>query len=722
MILAERNFNTNQLRRWRSHLAALFLFVLLSLPLTWPLIRDFRTAIPSDGLDARHHLWMLWHVKEALLGRQSFYDLNLLYYPEGVNLLTHSTGPVMAVLSLPFQWLGPEAAYNGSILVGLTLTGWFMYLLLRQMGFKAFTSFWGGTLYMLAPIILAGVYGHLAKVFLGLTPLALLCLMRMLKSRRWLLWAILTSFVFFLTLQHNGYQFVMTAVLLGLVGLLLLWQSAAGQRREVFKKLVITAGFSAVLLVPQLLLMNQLGQGPLYEVARSDQSTLFQPDLIEFFIPSGFQWFFGPAVLKLLDLTEQVETAVSISLIALLFLLFALLKNPRKAAPWILIGLIFFILSLGPSLKLLGERHFTLPYALLVRLPGLNFMRTPGRFMMVGHLAFIIAACYGLEALLRMRSPRWSSLAMVLLLGLTLLEGFPRPWPQETLPDPPAFYQMIAQDEEQYGVLDLPIRPTEFAWETAYSSYYQMLQMTHQKGIASGYISRVPQINPAFPCLYPTPVAAEPDFTVNGQSTSCFDNLETRLAENNFRYVVWHKPESWPYWGYTADSVGFLEAQTIVQQTFGDRPPDYEDEEVRVYSVRPGNTPLPTEMAPRKNWYQFEGNLRWAKSPAWIYITSPNEQEAALEMVLAMMFTPDGSYHVGSNGTFIVRMDNELLFQQVVNANEQISIPLHLTEGTHLVELELEAGNFQPTTYDPNTEDRRQLSFATQSINLHLEP
>jgi hypothetical protein len=114
--------------------------------------------------------------------------------------------------------------------------------------------------------------------------------------------------------------------------------------------------------------------------------------------------------------------------------------------------------------------------------------------------------------------------------------------------------------------------------------------------------------------------------------------------------------------------------------------------------------------------------LRWARSPAWIYITSPIEQEANLEIVFSMMFTPDGGYHVGSDGTLIVRMGHNIIFRQAVHAGEEVSVPLHLPAGTHLLKLELEAGNFQPTSYDPQTIDGRFLSFATESINLRLNP
>ena len=47
-------------RVWQEHGIALVVYMGLSIGLTWPLIRDFTTAVTGGG-DARHHLWILWH-------------------------------------------------------------------------------------------------------------------------------------------------------------------------------------------------------------------------------------------------------------------------------------------------------------------------------------------------------------------------------------------------------------------------------------------------------------------------------------------------------------------------------------------------------------------------------------------------------------------------------------------------------------------------------------
>jgi hypothetical protein len=115
-------------RSWREHGLVLLAYLILSIGLTWPLVPNFTGSLTGMG-DNKHHLWMLWHTRQALLGQDSLFHTSLLYYPYGVTLLTNALGPLMGFFVLPFWPLGPEAVYNGAVLIGFWLTGYCMYLL-----------------------------------------------------------------------------------------------------------------------------------------------------------------------------------------------------------------------------------------------------------------------------------------------------------------------------------------------------------------------------------------------------------------------------------------------------------------------------------------------------------------------------------------------------------------------------------------------------------------
>ena len=86
---------------WQEHGLPLLLYGLISLGVTWPLPRFFTSQIPGESYDAYNGLWVMWHVKEWVLGHQPLYDLPLLYYPAGATLLSHVPGPLTGFFALP---------------------------------------------------------------------------------------------------------------------------------------------------------------------------------------------------------------------------------------------------------------------------------------------------------------------------------------------------------------------------------------------------------------------------------------------------------------------------------------------------------------------------------------------------------------------------------------------------------------------------------------------
>lgn len=84
---------------WREHGIALLAYLILSITLTWPLVRNFTSATIGTG-DTRSYIWMLWHTKEAVLGREPVFHTSLLYYPYGISLLLHSLGPITGLVVL----------------------------------------------------------------------------------------------------------------------------------------------------------------------------------------------------------------------------------------------------------------------------------------------------------------------------------------------------------------------------------------------------------------------------------------------------------------------------------------------------------------------------------------------------------------------------------------------------------------------------------------------
>ncbi len=709
---------------WLGHGVPLLAYAALSVGLSWPTVQHFTTSIPSDGVDARHQLWQLWHVQQAVLGNQPLFYAPLLYYPLGATLLTHASGPIPGLLALPFWAWGPEAAYNGALLVSHWLTGYSMYLLARSLGFESGVALFAGVVLMTAPIRLVATLGQLEKVFLGLLPLGLLTLHRALNPAHSPWWTMATALVLLLTLLHSGYQFVYAGLSLGFFLIASLLSAGRAQVRRLWRRGLILAGATLIMVGPLLLAIVTAARDPAIAVDRVHLASYLQPDLIQFLVPHSWSLLFGLMTAPFFDseIHWDMDKEVYVSWIGMVLCLVALIRGDKRARCWILFLSLCVLLALGPSLKILGRDYLAesgmpivLPYAFLTALPGFEFMRSPGRFMLIGAVGLGISASFGLAYLIQ-RLPRWRGPITAVVIATILVESWPQPWPEERLRPVPEFYRQIAREDELYGVLDLPIKllPSSPAY-VMYSSHYQMYQMSHRKGIAAGYLARTYARHPLFPCLFSFGPRL-PDVLVDGEPVNCYANAEVDLARHGYRYVVWHKPQPW-YPDYTPDSWGDVAARELVQAVFGDQAPLVEDELVRVYAITSTADPTgsSTRMELLNNWREAEAGWRWATSPAALSVTSPRQQAAVLQITPDVIHDPTSPTGVGEAGVLTVRVGDASTSVAIARA-EATTVPLVLRPGTQTITLTLEAGNFRPITY--GQPDPALLSFAIRSIDL----
>jgi hypothetical protein len=737
---------------WQEHGIVLLVYLGLTIGLTWPLVRDFTTAVTGGG-DARHHLWILWHTKQALLGRDPLFRTSLLYYPTGTSLLTHSLGPVAGLFALPFWRWGPEAAYNGAALIGFWLTGVCMYLLARGLGFGRGVALFAGVILLAAPRHLSALYaGHLTKVFLGALPLVLLGLCRALDLQRSDWWAVAPAGALLLALLYSSEQFVFGSIAVGFFIVVALLAAQPSQRWRTLRRCLLIGACALVVVGPMLVAILSAASTPDVTVEVQKQAFIHQPDLIQFFIPASYtSRFIGPLLHSSLApyVRSGIEAAVFLSWTGVLLCLCALIGGllvdsgsglngyDRKAARhWLLFTLLCAVLALGPKLLVLGETKFTdyelnivLPYAFVTSLPGLGFLRSPGRFMLIGFVGFGIAASFGLEWLAQRVPGKLRGVVPMIATALVLVECWPGPMRQQKLRPVPQFYQQIAEDDEEYGVFDLPVRPfQELAYASGYkhySSYYQMYQMTHGKGIATGSISRSYDAHPLFAHFVSNSQngsALQRDVLVNGEPANRYANVRFELANHGYRYVVYHKPLDW-YPDYAQGSWGDLAAQEFIRETFGQQPPLVDDDLVTVYEVGPfvngsygpmANTAhLTTTIALRESTQHSAAEAgtgkRWVLSPSTFYVASPDLQLAYLEVTPDTLDDPESKVPPKSGFLSVQSADGVSAGAQI-KSNETVTLPVALHPGSQVITLTVESKN-----------SGSPLDFAVRSIDLRTE-
>ncbi len=488
-----------------AHGLALAGYLVLSAMVFWPVVTHLPTRLLFDAGDGPLHLWALWAVPRAVVtGHNPFYTSDL-FHPIGAGTAFNTAIPLVGVVSWPLQKLfGLGAAGNLTQLAAVVLSGLGAYLLALHVGAERLPAFVAGVAFAFTPWRL----GHLtAQAYLNhteLVPFGLLALLRLYEQPSRGRAAVL-GVVAGITFLTNG-NFAVFLVLAGLV--------VAGCRwRETFRRdLLVRIGQAAVVAVvvslPLLVAMfdEVVVKRSVDPIPRWGGADVYGADLLSWVAPPMDRRFL-PDVLDGIDPDARRGERLVFPTWTLLGLgLAGMVVGGRRSRIWTLLFAVFFVLSLGPFLRVNGwiGSGFTvygtafrvpLPYLGLQRIRLINESRAPGRFAVVALLSLAVLAALVLTRLARARS-RWGVLASAVALLLVLAESLPAGF-VPTLPAAiPAAYDAIAADHDPGAVLEVPLQ-----WRTGLGNYgdwdgehtvFMYYATRHQRPLAGGVVSRYP--------------------------------------------------------------------------------------------------------------------------------------------------------------------------------------------------------------------------------------
>jgi hypothetical protein len=187
-------------------------------------------------------------------------------------------------------------------------------------------------------------------------------------------------------------------------------------------------------------------------------------------------------------------------------------KRSFQVRFWSLSALVFWLLTMGPTLRINGsDTGLPLPFALLAQLPFLKGNRYPSRYGVLLVLSLAMLAAFGLLALLqwsgkRLAAPRGSGrrrralaaiVAMLVALAV-VFEHLSAPLPLSDMRVPPVYTTVAAEIPGDGTLLNLPV-----AWRNGFRvtgtqhpiiMFEQFYQSVHGKRILGGNISRNPPL------------------------------------------------------------------------------------------------------------------------------------------------------------------------------------------------------------------------------------
>lgn len=447
-------------RQLREALVVLLGGLLVTVAMTWPAARSWRTALPGDLGDPPVQAWQVAWAGHAVLHQPTaLFDANT-FYPARHSLAF--SDPLLGLA--PFGWLvhGPASAvavYNVVFLLAAAGALLGAHLLARQLGLGPVPSLVAGVAFAFAPWRIAHV-GHLNILLSGGIPLALALLARaagvgraapprarpVLALAGWAVAAWQLTIGFGLGLPFAWLLGGLTAVVLGRRLL-----TRAGARPPLDRRLVGATVIGMLLFLAVGALLSR----PYSQVVRDDPGArrtyadvqLYSPPARGYLVTHRNDRLWGPVTEKRrATLFTEGEMALfpGVTVLALALVGLVLPGWPLRRRLLVLAGVLLSALfSLGASTPHDGAFTYRLLYD---HAPGWQGLRTPGRLTLYVTLGLGLLAAAGTQALARLVRPRLvgvglatTAAALVLVEGASVTDlaqppALPAPLPADASP------------------------------------------------------------------------------------------------------------------------------------------------------------------------------------------------------------------------------------------------------------------------------------------------
>lgn len=451
-------------------LAALLLFGVLTLLMTWPQARYLSTHVP-DSDDPLLSIWRISWVAHILPISPTDLVNGNIFYPEPRTLAYTDSVLMQGVVASPLIWAGlsPVSAYNVVLLASVALSGWAMFLYARHLTGRVTAAVLAGIVFAFVPFRFDHIH-HLELQAAMFLPLALLWIDRALESgaRRdiWLAVAALVAQVY----SSIYYAVFLSTALLFVIPLR--WRRLAAERRTILLRsglVAATVGGAVVLpyLVLYLLNRNSLGDRESSDI-QTYSATLWNylATPHENVVHGGWS---GPL--------GQNERRLFPGFVAMAIGAIGLLGVERRRLTLFVVGLTGFLISLGfntPIYSALGSVLFIY-----------HGLRAPARASILVFLALAGLVAFGwarIEPMLKRSAPLATAVVALALLAeyLTVQSR----WFVAGGPAPEVYHWLAAQPRSV--VLELPLTTSD-RLDVVPDGVYMFRSTMHWQPLLNGY-------------------------------------------------------------------------------------------------------------------------------------------------------------------------------------------------------------------------------------------
>ena len=526
------------------YVLAAVIYLIIALVNFWPITAHIASTVAGVGGDAYQSLWNIWFVGFSLFNlHQGIWHTTLLFWPIGASLIYETSTPIASLLATPLTAVSLPFAYNMIFFAGFCLSGLAMFILAKYLTKNSYAAFIAGLIFTFSSFHIAQAYGHLEYTNLEWVPLALYFFLRTLREdhrRQWKAFAVAVCMVlacFTLDIEV-GIVLILLFIIISIVYLL----GKETRKRVVsmsFLKALIVFVIATFILgswawIPIAGSVLHSGLGSLGTLSDVGHSAVWSDDLLSYFIPTPYNGLLGGLFAKYAYIYHGgiAETASYVTYTAIVLALIGLWKHFKENRLWLGLGIIFFLLALGPVLLVNSTLPLTIgsntqipgipmPYQLYKMIPFFNTVREPGRLDLMVTVAIAVMAAFGVKVLTERKEPHHQPMphidmralgiaALIAILFLVESGGMPLSTTAAaavtTHVSIPKVYSELSQIKGNFSVLQLPIIGTP-TFPELYAGEAMYYQTASHKPIIGGYTTRENDTQLLMP--YQIPVALQ---------------------------------------------------------------------------------------------------------------------------------------------------------------------------------------------------------------------
>jgi len=464
------------MRRRATSLAALLLFSVLTVVMTWPQARLMSTHV-LDSDDPLLSIWRIAWIAHILPTNPAELMNGNIFHPEPRTLAYTDAVLMQGLAAAPAIWAGwsPTFTYNLIILASIALSGWTMFLYARHLTNRVSASVLAGIVFAFVPFR----FDHLHHLELQATmfmPLALLWVDRALETgaRRdvWLAVAAVVAQV------YCGIYYAVFLASALLLMIPLRWRSLPAERRAGVIRAGVMAGVAGAVVVVPYLAIYVLNRSNLGD-RQSRDILLYSATLWNYLATPNENIVHGGWSGSL----GQNERRLFPGVMALIIAGLGVIGMERRRVTLLVVGLVGFVISLGLNTPL----YSVLSSVLFIY----NGLRAPARASILVFLALAGLVAFG-WARIEPALKRWAPAATIAV-AVALLAEYATVQTSWLIADPrpPEVYQWLARQPRSV-VLELPLT-TPDRLDLVPDGTYMFRSTLHWQPILNGYSGFFPK-------------------------------------------------------------------------------------------------------------------------------------------------------------------------------------------------------------------------------------